>query len=165
MPESDQLTTIYLSLGSNLGDRLGVLAAIQEALPPEVEICQVSSVYQTEPWGYRDQPDFLNQVLKARTSLDPLDLLDHVKSIERSLGRQPALRFGPRTADIDILFYGDQVLHEDQLTIPHPRLRERAFVLVPLLEISPDLVVPGSGESISDLLQDLDTSGVEPYQE
>lgn len=165
MLESDHLTTIYLSLGSNLGDRKSVLAAVQEALPPEVEVCQSSSIYQTEPWGYTDQPDFLNQVLLARTVLAPLDLLDYLKGIEQSLGRQPSSRYGPRTVDIDIIFYGEEIIAGKRLTVPHPRFGERAFVLVPLAEISPELQVPGSGQTVADLLQGVDTSGVKLYQE
>lgn len=156
---------VYLSLGSNLGDRLQNLAAAEEQLPPGVQVENRSKVYETEPWGYIDQPRFLNQVLSAHTSLSPLDLLDYLKGIEVSLGREPGFRYGPRSIDIDILVYGDQVIDLEKLKIPHQRLPERAFVLVPLAEIAPDLVLPGSGTSIKDLLLAIDASGVTSYQE
>jgi len=161
----NQPERIYLSLGTNLGNRELNLAAVLEALPPEVNILDSSPVYQTEPWGYLDQPDFLNQVLAVDTSLSPHDLLEYVKCIEKNIGRKPSVRFGPRIVDIDILFYGDRIIFEEDLEIPHPRLKERAFVLIPLADLDPDLIYPGTETSISDLLQNIDLSGVDLYQE
>jgi len=155
----------YLSLGSNLGDRSGNLEAVRCSLPPDVEILKASSLYETEPWGFSDQPDFLNQVLLVETRLKPLELLAYVKDLEVIIGRQPSFRFGPRHVDIDIIFYGDEIIEEPGLQIPHPRFDQRAFVLVPLAEISPELLIPGSDQTISDLLSGLDISGVRRYQE
>jgi 2-amino-4-hydroxy-6-hydroxymethyldihydropteridine diphosphokinase len=163
--DEDQVIPVYLSLGSNLADRKSNLEAVRSALPPEVVILEASSFYETEPWGYVDQPDFLNQILLAETQLSAADLLAYVKDLEVEIGREPNFRFGPRLVDIDIIFYGDQIIQQPDLEIPHPRFRERAFVLVPLAEISPDLLVPGTDQTVSDLLEVLDRSGVRRYQE
>ena len=163
--DEDQVTPVYLSLGSNLADRKSNLEAVRSALPPEVLIRKASSLFETEPWGYVDQPDFLNQILLADTFLSATALLAYVKDLEFKIGREPSFRFGPRLVDIDIIFYGDQIIQEPDLEIPHPRFRERAFVLVPLAEISPDLLVPGTDQIVSDLLEELDISGVHRYQE
>jgi 2-amino-4-hydroxy-6-hydroxymethyldihydropteridine diphosphokinase len=161
----NQPERVYLSLGTNLGNRELNLEAVKDALPPEVNIIDSSPVYQTEPWGYLDQPDFLNQVLAVETSLTPHDLLEYVKGIEKKIGRKPSVRFGPRIVDIDILFYGDRIVSEEEIEIPHPRLKERAFVLIPLADLAPDLIYPGTNYSISDLLFNVDLSGVDLYQE
>jgi 2-amino-4-hydroxy-6-hydroxymethyldihydropteridine diphosphokinase len=152
---------VYLSLGSNLGDRLQNLRGAQAALSPQVQVLRASQVYETLPWGFSDQPPFLNLVLEARTTLAPLALLAHVKSIEARLGRIPTFRYGPRLIDIDILFYGDQVIELPNLRVPHPRLAERAFVLVPLAELAPDLPHPLFGLTIRQLAAQVDASGVE----
>jgi 2-amino-4-hydroxy-6-hydroxymethyldihydropteridine diphosphokinase len=163
--KTDQNQLVYLSLGSNLGDRHKNLMAVENLLPPLVIVKERSRVYETEPWGYQDQPRFLNQVLAAATSLSPLDLLAYLKDIEKSIGRKSSFRYGPREVDIDILLYGDQVIIQDCLIIPHKRLPERAFVLVPLAELAPDLILPGSKHTITDLLDTIDTSDVYPFQE
>ncbi len=142
----------YLCLGSNLGDRESNLRAALEALRAEVTIERLSSVYETEPVGYLEQPRFLNMVCSGVTGLDPLALLSVVKRIEASLGRVPSFRNGPRLIDIDILLYDDRVIATGELIIPHPRMIERAFVLVPLIEIAPELVHPATGQRISDLV-------------
>ena len=116
-------------------------------------------------WGVTDQPDFLNQILLVETHLSAEDLLAYLKDLENRIGREPSFRFGPRLVDIDIIFYSDQIISEPGLEIPHPRFQDRAFVLVPLAEISPNLKIPGTDQTISDLLANLDTSGVKPYQE
>lgn len=144
--------TIYLALGSNLGDRMGNLASAVERLSEKITIKKVSSVYETEPVYYKEQPLYLNAVLSAITELEPSDLLLFVKSIESDLGRQPSFRNAPRLIDIDILFYGDRVVQTAELTIPHPSVEERAFVLVPLAEIAPELVHPVTREKVEDLL-------------
>jgi 2-amino-4-hydroxy-6-hydroxymethyldihydropteridine diphosphokinase len=152
---------IYLGLGSNLGDRLQNLRDAQLALSPLVQVLRASQVYETLPWGFSDQPPFLNLVLEAQTGLAPLALLAHLKSIETQLGRVPTFRFGPRLIDIDILFYADRVIELPDLRIPHPRLAERAFVLVPLAELVPDLPHPLFGLTIRQLAAQVDSSGVE----
>jgi 2-amino-4-hydroxy-6-hydroxymethyldihydropteridine diphosphokinase len=160
-----KLTPVYLSLGSNLGDRKSLLESVQSALPPDILVRQASSLYETEPWGYLDQPDFLNQVLLVETHLSAMDLLSYTKALEKEIGREPNFRFGPRLVDIDIILYGDQIIQEPGLEIPHPRFQERAFVLVPLAEISPELKIPGTDRAVMDLLEDVDISGVQLYQE
>lgn len=141
------------------------LETARQELSLQVNILDCSSIYQTEPWGYLDQPEFLNQVLAVETSLSPRELLEYVKEIEQNIGRKPSVRYGPRIVDIDILFYGNRIIQEEDLVIPHPRLKDRAFVLVPLAEINPDLIYPGIDLSISDLLINVDLTGVDLYQE
>jgi 2-amino-4-hydroxy-6-hydroxymethyldihydropteridine diphosphokinase len=143
---------VYLSLGSNLGDRMDNLAQAVDRLSQKLTLKKLSSVYETEPLYIKEQPLFLNTVLSADTRLAPLKLLSFIKGIESELGRQPSFRNAPRLIDIDILFYGDQIIDTLELTIPHPRITERAFVLVPLAEIAPGLVYPLTHEEISDLL-------------
>ncbi len=161
--ESNQKEIVYLSLGSNLGDREANLEAVFRELPPLVNVIASSSIYQTEPWGFQDQPDFLNQVILTETALSPWELLIYLKKIEKNIGRKSSFLFGPRLVDIDILFYRDQVIHEEELIIPHEKIFERAFVLVPLAEIAPELMHPENGMTISDLLNTVDTSGVSLY--
>jgi 2-amino-4-hydroxy-6-hydroxymethyldihydropteridine diphosphokinase len=151
---------IYLSLGSNLGDRLVNLRTAISLLPPNVKPLTQSSVYETEPWGFTDQPDFLNLVIKANTGLDPHSLFKYIKGIEVSMGRQETVRFGPRMIDLDILFYDDLILDLPELTIPHPRLTERAFVLIPLAEIAPDFVHPCFQKTIHQLKSSVDITGI-----
>ena len=160
---TDDKQRIFLSLGSNLGDRESNLEKALSSLSPHVNVVNQSSIYETEPWGFLDQPNFLNQVLEGETNLSPLELIDYVKGIEKEIGRKPGRRFGPRLVDIDILFYGDQIISEDGLSIPHKRMTERAFVLIPLYEIAPDLVFPGSSQMIKDLVSGLDPAGVVLY--
>jgi 2-amino-4-hydroxy-6-hydroxymethyldihydropteridine diphosphokinase len=158
-----QTDILYLSTGSNLGNREQNLASALAALTDIISVTAVSSIYETEPWGYADQPAFLNQVLEAQTDLLPLELLAHVKNIETSLGRQPTFRNGPRLIDIDILSIGSLVLDTPELVIPHPRMQERAFVLVPLAEIAPAWVHPVFRLDIKSLLEKVDASGVKLY--
>ena len=153
----------YIALGTNKGNREVNLQAARQAFPPHIQILEQSPIYQTEPWGYADQPDFLNQGVNAKTMLSPLELLAYLKEIEKRLGRTPTLRYGPRVVDLDILFYDDLVFENEKLTIPHPRLAERAFVLVPLSKIAPTLRHPVREKTIHELLSQVDQTGVELY--
>jgi 2-amino-4-hydroxy-6-hydroxymethyldihydropteridine diphosphokinase len=155
--------TVYLSLGTNLGDRAANLRAAREGLSPAVRIAAASAIYETAPWGYTDQPAFLNQVVQADTELSPRELLTYLKNLEQRLGREPTFQYGPRLIDIDILVYDRLVTASTRITIPHPHLAERAFVLVPLAELSPDLEIPGLGKSVRDLAIEIDGSGVKPF--
>lgn len=144
-------------MGSNVGDRLGhfrtALAEIGELRA--TEIVRVSSVYDTAPWGVTDQGRFLNAVLELRTGLPPSELLEELAGVESRCGRVRHERWGPRTIDLDILLYDDRVIDGKDLTVPHPRLAQRAFVLVPLAELEPALEVPGLGATVSALLEQL----------
>ena len=151
---------IYLALGTNLGDREANLQKAIDSLAPKVRVIAKSSVYATPPWGFTDQPEFLNQVIEADTTLQPLPLLHLLKSIEVEMGREETFRNGPRLIDLDILFFGSEVVEGEIITIPHPRLQDRAFVLVPLNEIAPDFIHPVLNESVHDLLAKVDTEGV-----
>ena len=158
------MPVVYLALGTNLGNRTGNLRAAIESLPPSVVVQQASPIYETPPWGVTDQPAFLNMVLEGKTHLSPLELLEYLKNLETKLGRAPTIRWGPRLIDMDILFYDSLVLRVPGLTIPHPHLHERPFVLVPLMDLAPDLVHPVLGISVRALLTMLDTTGVKIYE-
>jgi 2-amino-4-hydroxy-6-hydroxymethyldihydropteridine diphosphokinase len=155
--------TVYLGLGTNLGDREANLHDAMTALPPSILVLEQSPVYATQPWGVIDQPTFLNLVLKGKTRLAPLALLAYLKDLEIRLGRLPSVRYGPRKIDIDILLYADLILDRPGLTIPHPGLHERAFVLVPLADLAPDLIHPVFRKTICQLLAGVDISGVKRY--
>ena len=146
------MTLAYVGLGANLGDREGTIRAAVAELPGVVA---VSTLRETDPVGITDQPRFLNGVAALETELTPRELLDVLLAVERRLGRERGQRWGPRTIDLDLLLYGDGVIDETGLTIPHPRLHERRFVLEPLAELAPALVVPGRGR-VKDLLAKLD---------
>ncbi|MCH8007719.1 MAG: 2-amino-4-hydroxy-6-hydroxymethyldihydropteridine diphosphokinase [Chloroflexi bacterium] len=152
--------TVYLGLGSNLGDRRKNLSAALDRLPPEVLVKAVSSLYETDPVGPRDQQDFYNAVCRASTSLEPRELLAHVKQVERDVGRTDGPRWGPRVIDIDILLYGDATFDQPELRIPHRELAKRAFVLVPLAELAARTTHPNAGGTIAELLSNVDASGV-----
>jgi 2-amino-4-hydroxy-6-hydroxymethyldihydropteridine diphosphokinase len=148
----------YIGIGANLGDREATIARALELLVqrPGVELVAVSRLRETEPWGYTDQPAFLNGAASVDTSLSAEDLLAVLLDVERELGRmRTGPRYGPRTIDLDLLLYGEQVVGEPGLAVPHPRLHERAFALEPLLDLDPDLVVPGRGR-VADLLAALE---------
>jgi len=154
---------VYLALGSNLGDRLANLSRALQALSSYAAVQRVSPVVETDPWGVLDQPDFLNQVAEADTDLPPLELLAGLKEVERSLGRQPGVRYGPRLIDVDILLYGGLCAELPGLSLPHPRMTERAFVLVPLAALAPHALHPPTGRTIAELLQAVDARGVHTY--
>jgi len=152
----------WLGLGSNLD---GPVAQLQLAFKhladtDTIEVLQTSSLYQTPPWGDEEQGDFVNAVVQIETSLAPLALLHTLQSIENEMGRQRNdRRWGPRVIDIDLLLYGNSVVKTSELEVPHPRMHERAFVLLPIAELEPDLEIPGHGTS-SDLLSPLDCSEI-----
>jgi 2-amino-4-hydroxy-6-hydroxymethyldihydropteridine diphosphokinase len=152
---------VYLALGSNLDDRAANLKQALAALTPQLEVKAKSKVYETPPWGYQDQPKFLNQVVKAKTYLEPEPLLKHLKRLEVALGRKESFPNGPRLIDIDILFFDELIFNSPALVIPHPRLHERAFVLVPLMDIDPELVHPVKQKSVREMLAECDQEGIE----
>ena len=151
--------TAYLGLGSNLGDRAAMLRAAVSALAAHLQVSAVSSLYDTAPQLVTDQPRFLNAALAGITRLEPLALLRAVKDIETALGRVPGPRYGPRALDIDLLLVDDVVLDTPELTLPHPRLAERAFALLPLAEIAPMLRLPPAGPTIADLARAIAGTG------
>jgi len=146
----------YLGIGSNLGNREGNLGQALALLAGKVSLESVSSIYETEPVGYEEQPLFLNVVCRIATGLSPEELLRFAKEIEAGMGRVASFVNAPRPIDIDILVYGNVIIETQELTVPHPRLKDRAFVLVPLAEIAPDLVVPGLCMSVARLSTDVE---------
>jgi 2-amino-4-hydroxy-6-hydroxymethyldihydropteridine diphosphokinase len=154
----------YIGLGSNLGDRMATLRTAIERFESLGRVTSVSSLYKTEPVGYLEQPSFLNAVVALETALAPADLLRALLGIERDLGRARSFPNAPRTLDLDLLLVDNVILDTPELTLPHPRQHGRAFVLVPLAEIAPQVVHPGSGKTMQELLRALpDQGGVEVY--
>lgn len=158
------MKTVYLSLGSNLGDREGYLRQALELLPgPGMLLTRRSSIYETDPRDREDQPQFLNMAVEIETALFPMQVLSRTQKIERELGRERLRDKGPRTIDIDILFYGRFVITTDRLQIPHPRIERRRFVLEPLAELAPHLRHPVSGKSVKELLRGVAAQGVRQW--
>jgi 2-amino-4-hydroxy-6-hydroxymethyldihydropteridine diphosphokinase len=155
--------SVYIALGSNIGDRLANLQSAIRLFAPAIEPLICSAVYETPPWGYLDQASFLNQVVLATTELSPHNLLARLKKLESDLGRMKTFKNGPRVIDLDLLLYDDEVIESPPLIVPHPRIDERAFVLVPLAEISPDLIHPVLKQSFHVLLDQVDASGIHRY--
>lgn len=144
---------VFIGLGSNIGDKKEVLQqAVDNIAELEgISLSKLSSFYQTSPWGKTDQEDFINQVLEIETSLSALDLLRNLQEIEIKLGRQRKEKWGPRTIDLDILLYGEEIIELEELKVPHPYIQQRLFVLVPMQEINPELVFP-DGTRIEEVL-------------
>ena len=145
------MTRAYVGVGANLGDREATIRAALDALPGVVA---VSALRETAPVGIVEQPSFLNGAAALETALAPRELLETLLAVERELGRERAERWGPRTIDLDLLLYGDETIDEPGLTVPHPRLHERRFALEPLLDLDPELAIPGRGR-VADLLAGL----------
>ncbi len=158
------MATVYLSLGGNMGDRVGYLSQAREAIRGSFTSVRFSKIYETEPVDYLDQPWFLNQVAEIETDLQPESLLEWAQSLERRLGRQREIPKGPRTLDIDILLYDQKILAGEKLTLPHPELLNRRHVLVPLAELAPNKEYPLSYQTIRQALDQVkDRSQVKPY--
>lgn len=156
---------VFVGLGSNLGNRKALLAAGRQALENLGHVTACSSIYETEPWGvHGEQPRYLNQVCCIETELDPVQLVESFMEIERRLGRERHERFSSRTLDIDLLIYGQLKLDNPVVTVPHPRMCERAFVMVPLAEIAPGLEIPGKGQTAREIADLLGGSGVHRIQ-
>lgn len=156
---------IYLGLGSNIGDKVAnCLLALEEiSASDHNNLHAVSSLYKTEPIGYQKQDWFINCVAEVSTTLPPHPLHAFLQGIEKRMGREKTVPMGPRIIDLDILFYGNEIVDEADLTIPHPRLHERGFVLVPLVELAPDLLHPVLKKTVRELLKKSDKKGVELY--
>ena len=152
----------YLALGSNLGDRHANLHAALTALRTVLTVEATSFLYASPPAYVLEQPPFLNAVCRITTTLTPFDLLASLKQIEQELGRVASVRYGPRLIDLDILYFSDAIVNEDFLTLPHPRLTDRRFVLRPLTDIRPNLVLPGDETTVGEHLRKLDSDEPEP---
>jgi len=144
----------YIGLGSNIGDKIGQLEKARNIINQcsNIKITRASSLYLTSPWGNTEQDDFVNQVIEVKTNLTAQQLLHRLQEIEIKMGRQRSVKWGPRIIDLDILLYGDEVINTQELVIPHPHMRQRLFVLIPLQEINKDLVFPDSGVKVEEVL-------------
>lgn len=149
------MAEVFIALGSNLGDREANLREAQAAIASAVAILARSSVHETRPQYVVDQPPFLNMVLRGTTSLEPEALLSFLQNIEKNLGRKPSRRFGPRLIDLDILYHGDKISNNQHLVLPHPRIAERDFVLLPMAEIAPERRHPVTGKTTAEMLEAL----------
>jgi 2-amino-4-hydroxy-6-hydroxymethyldihydropteridine diphosphokinase len=155
---------VILGTGSNLGERVENLQLAVAEIEKFSTITTQSSIYETQPWGFTAQAVFLNQVLAIETQLEPFDLLDALKMAEKHIGRTSTFRYGPRLIDIDILFFDQLILEDEKLIIPHPKIAERAFVLIPLDEIAPQLLHPLLHRSVHEMVCEINTDGVVLYK-
>ncbi|NMB61057.1 MAG: 2-amino-4-hydroxy-6-hydroxymethyldihydropteridine diphosphokinase [Chloroflexi bacterium] len=158
------LHQVILGTGSNVGDREENLQLAMAEIQKFATITAQSAIYETNPWGFTDQPAFLNQVLVIETQLDPFDLLDTLKTTEKQIGRTPTFRYGPRMIDIDILFFDKLILEDEKLIIPHPKIADRAFVLIPLDELVPQFIHPLLHRSIHEMVSEINQDGVRLYK-
>lgn len=149
----NHINSVFVGMGANLGDRVEAMTAALRMLeePPEITLVRASSLYETAPVGVTEQPDFLNAAAELETTLTPHALLARLLHLENQMGRTRTQKWGPRVIDLDLLLYGRRQVCEPNLRVPHPFLRERGFVLVPLAEIAPDLTLPGDEKKVSDL--------------
>lgn len=157
------MNSVYLSLGTNMGDREKNLKDAVNIIKrfDSTKIIKVSKIYETEPWGYTDQGNFLNLCLEIKTSLSPYELLEKCQDAEQYLKRERLIRWGPRTIDIDILLYNDIICEDEKLILPHPRIQERAFVLIPLMDLNEELII--KGQDLKDWLKVVDLKEVKEY--
>jgi 2-amino-4-hydroxy-6-hydroxymethyldihydropteridine diphosphokinase len=163
------MNTVYIALGTNVEPRKTYLEKALKKIgeSSSIQICKQSSIYETDPVGYVNQPDFLNMVIEAKTSLSGLSLLNYLQEIEETLGRTREIRYGPRTIDLDILLYNQENSKLERLLLPHPRMAERAFVLVPLQEIAKNMHISTYGKTVHELLEQLseeDINGVRKWE-
>jgi 2-amino-4-hydroxy-6-hydroxymethyldihydropteridine diphosphokinase len=159
------MTKAYLGLGTNIGNRLNFLNEACKLIEkiPDTTITKKSKIYETKAWGYTDQADFLNLCLEINTNLSPMELLKNCQNIELKLKRERVLRWGPRTIDIDILFYDDIISNDEILTIPHPRIHKRAFVMIPLMDLNENLVI--NKNTIKEHLQNITQEEMDEVKE
>ncbi|QIB27406.1 2-amino-4-hydroxy-6-hydroxymethyldihydropteridine diphosphokinase [Caloranaerobacter azorensis] len=157
------MAKVYLGVGTNLGDRLNNLNEAIRLIKNfrNTEVIKISKIYETEPWGYTLQDKFLNLCMEIETDLDPFELLEECQKVETILKRKRYFRWGPRTIDVDILIYDDVSINDDKLTIPHPRIQERAFVLVPLKDLNENIVI--KGKTISEWIDIVGLEGIKEF--
>ncbi|KAA3658456.1 MAG: 2-amino-4-hydroxy-6-hydroxymethyldihydropteridine diphosphokinase [Chloroflexi bacterium] len=156
------MNTIFLGMGTNLGDRQQNLQRAVDGLAAGMTITAVSQLYETPPWGVDEQPAFFNMCLAANTMQTPDQLLPFIKNLEKKIGRTPTYHWGPRLIDIDILFYNNDIIIEPDLTVPHLHMANRAFVLAPLADIALDFLHPQTGKSVEQMLDAVDKMGIRP---
>jgi 2-amino-4-hydroxy-6-hydroxymethyldihydropteridine diphosphokinase len=162
-----EMDEIFLLLGTNRGElKTNLLTALDELENQDIAIVKKSKIYKTKPWGTCDQPDFLNIAVEVECEHTPKELLRVIKNIEAKMGRkEPVVRWGPRIIDIDILFYGNHVVHDEDLTIPHKEFYNRPFAIKPLSDISPEFTPPFSSKKVKDYVTEIDDEGIEIYSD
>ncbi|MEO0096429.1 MAG: 2-amino-4-hydroxy-6-hydroxymethyldihydropteridine diphosphokinase [candidate division WOR-3 bacterium] len=155
---------VYLLLGTNLGKlKENLMNAVDELSKNGIKILKKSKIYKTKPWGKKDQPDFLNMAVEAETDFTPEELLQKIKEIEKKLKREKTEKWGPRIIDIDIIFYGNRIVNEPDLKIPHPYFFERNFAIIPMADIAPNFIPPAQNKSIKEMKAGVKNEGIEIY--